>query len=185
MTYAARSGAYPTDQGPRSRVRDEEYLKRIAEAIERIAEAVAGPVIPIEADPLPSYPVLAEDGTEPPRTGASEPHIGCWAGSLYVAVCTYCPATPGQAVDPGASSTWLEHAESSHDLDEQRAALTRHLAHHHQLADPTAALPIWTWSDQPCPRCHAPVGQKCRTVVGRLSTAVHTARWQDHSDRYW
>ena len=47
VTYASRSGAYPTDQGPRSRVRDEEYLRRIAEAIERIAEAVAGAVIPI------------------------------------------------------------------------------------------------------------------------------------------
>ncbi|WP_443607140.1 zinc finger domain-containing protein [Actinoplanes flavus] len=185
VTYPARSGSYPTDYGPRNRIQNEEHLRRIAEALERIADAVAGPVARTEADPLPSYPVIAEDGTDPTWAGRSEPHIACWDGSLYLAVCTRCPAKPGQVVDPSDSSTCLEYADSSYDLDEQRAALTRHLGHHLKLEDPTAALPIWTWSDQPCSRCHAPIGQKCRTAAGRPSTAVHAARWQDHSPQYW
>lgn len=152
--------------------------------MERIAEAVAGPVANRDPDPLPSYPVIDwdDDGSQ---IEVAEPHISRSAGRLFVAVCTYCAEGPRQAADPREPSTWLEYAESSYDLDEQRAALTRHLAHHQRQADPTAALPIWTWSDRTCPRCHAPAEHKCRTVSGRPSTAIHAERWQDHSSQYW
>ncbi|WP_446430676.1 zinc finger domain-containing protein [Polymorphospora lycopeni] len=117
--------------------------------------------------------------------GTPEPHIQCSAGRLYIAVCTYCPEGPGAAADSGEPFTWLEYQESSYDLDEQRAALARHLTHHRKQTDPTAALPIWTWSDHTCPRCHAPAEHECRSSSGRPSTTVHVERWQDNSGNYW
>ncbi|WP_444543342.1 zinc finger domain-containing protein [Micromonospora sonchi] len=117
--------------------------------------------------------------------GVAEPHIQRSGGRLYCAVCTYCPERPGRAANVLEPSVWLEYSESSFDVDEQRAALTRHLNHHRKQADPTAALPIWTWSDHSCPRCHAPAEHRCRTSSGRPSTSVHAERWQDHSDEYW
>jgi len=184
VTHPQRAGTYPTGHGPRSG-QDESYLGRIADALERIADAIAGPVPRNEADPLPDYPVLDVDYTGESRPTAYGPHIGCSAGRLYFAVCTYCPASRGKTADPAVPSTWLEYEDSSYDLDEQRAILTRHLAHHQQQADPTAALPIWTWADEPCPRCHAPAGRACCTTSGRPSSTIHAARWRDYSSRYW
>ena len=184
MAYQRPSGIRATDHRAEFRGQGEDYLRRIAEAVERIADAVAGPVVRDDADPLPSFPVIDWDGTEA-WTDVVEPHIGRSAGSLYYAVCPRCPEAHGKPADPTEPSTWLEHSESSYDLDEQRAALARHLAHHERLADPAAALPIWIWSDQACPRCHAPAEQECRTASGRPSTAVHSSRWRDHSSDYW
>jgi hypothetical protein len=172
---------FPRSDGPD---RGDEYLRRIAEAVERIADAVAGPVTRQAPEALPTYPIVDCDGPSP-ETGVAEPHIQRSAGRLYYAVCTYCPNGPGQAADPREPSTWLEYSESSYDLDEQRAALARHLTHHGKQADPTTALLIWTWSDHLCPRCHAPADHRCRTNSGRPSTAPHAERWQDHSDQYW
>ncbi|WP_157441529.1 zinc finger domain-containing protein [Actinoplanes awajinensis] len=185
MNYQPRAGTYPAGHGPSKTGPDESYLKRIAEALERIADAIAGPVTLLDADPLPDYPVLELDYTAASHTGATGPHIACSSGVLYFAVCTYCPAIRGKAADLADPSTWLENDDSSYDLDEQRVILTRHLDHHRQQTDPTAALPIWTWADQPCPRCHAPTERPCRTTSGRPSTTTHAARWRDHSNRYW
>lgn len=139
----------------------------------------------IAADPLPNYPIAAKGGTGPVVRRIVR--AACRLSGQVALLCGVppMPGGPGQAVDPGDSSTWLEYAESSYELDEQRTALIRHLAHHLQLDDPTAALPSWTWSDQLCPRCHAPAEDKCFAVARRPSTTVHAARWQDHSDRYW
>ncbi|WP_438860728.1 zinc finger domain-containing protein [Actinoplanes cyaneus] len=46
-------------------------------------------------------------------------------------------------------------------------------------------MPIWTWANQPCPRCHAPAERPCRTTSGRPSTNIHATRWQDLSSQYW
>ena len=185
MNYLPRGGHYPTGHGPSSSGQDEGYLKRIAEALERIADAVAGPVTPTEAEPLPDYPVLDVDYTGASRPEVTGPHISCSSGVFYSAVCTYCPAFRSKAPDPADPSTWLEYEDSSYDLNEQRAILARHLDHHRQQADPTAALPIWTWADQPCPRCHASAERPCRTTSGRPSTTIHAARWRDQSSQYW
>ncbi|WP_438268510.1 zinc finger domain-containing protein [Micromonospora peucetia] len=133
---------------------------------------------------MPTYPIVDCDDPSAEVTVA-EPHIQRSDGRLYIALCTYCPDRPGQVADPREPATWLEYGESSYDLDEQRGALTRHLTHHQKQADPTAALPIWTWSDHACPRCDAPPEHKCRTRSGRPSTAVHAERWHDHSGEYW
>jgi hypothetical protein len=162
----------------------DDYLRRIAEAVERIADAVAGPPAAPASAPSPTYPVIDWDDHYQPSVPVAEPHIACSAGRLYYAVCVYCPSGRGQTADPAEPSTWLDYAESSFDLDEQRHALARHLSHHERQADPTMPLPIWTWSDRPCPRCQAPAEQRSRTRSGRTS-AVHAERWQDHSTDYW
>lgn len=184
MAYQRPAGTHATDHRAEPRGQGEDYLRRIAEAVERIADAVAGPLTGDDADPLPTFPVIDWDDMEP-RMDVVEPHVGRSSGRLYYAVCPRCPEARGKPADPAEPSTWLEHGESSYDLDEQFAALARHLAHHEKLADPAAALPIWTWSDHPCPRCHAAAEQECRTASGRPSTAVHSARWRDHSPDYW
>ena len=183
MTSQRSAGTHIADQAE-FRGQGEDYLRRIAEAVERIADAVTGPLPGDDADPLPTFSVIDWDDTAP-RMDVAGPHIRRSAGRLYYAVCPRCPEAHGKPADPAEPSTWLEYVESSYDIDEQFAALARHLAHHEVRADPAAALPIWTWSDQPCPRCHAPAGQECRTASGRPSTAVHAARWRDHSTDYW
>lgn len=125
----ATASTYPTGHGP-SAGKDESHLRRIAEALERFADATAGPVPRIESDPLLDYPVLDIDRTGESRRNAAGPHIGCSSGRLYFAVRTYCPASRRKTADPAVPSTWLEHEDSSYDLDEQRATLARHLAHH-------------------------------------------------------
>ncbi|MEO3781164.1 hypothetical protein ABGB16_31085 [Micromonospora sp. B11E3] len=184
VTYPQRGRPYSALHMTDDLGQGNEYLRRIAEAVERIADKVAGPAAVQEPNALPTYPIIDSDDAHP-ESERPEPHIQRWANQLYYAVCTYCPADPGQVADPCDRSTWLEYEESSYDLDEQRAALTRHLAHHRKQADPTAALPIWTWSDHGCPRCQAPSEHKCRTRSGRPSTAVHAARRQDRSREYW
>jgi hypothetical protein len=184
MASQRHASSHTTTHRAESRGLGEDYLRRIAEAVERIADAVAGPLKRDDADPLPTFPIIDWDDTEP-RMDVVEPHIGRSSGSFYYAVCPRCPERPGKPADPAKPSTWLEYGESSFDVDEQFAALARHLAHHEERADPAAALPIWIWSDQPCPRCHAPAEQECRTTSGRPSTAVHSARWRDHSTDYW
>jgi hypothetical protein len=184
VNYPRRGRPYPTHHRPDDPGPSVEYLRRIAEAVERIADAVTGPVPDPEPDTLPTYPIIDCDGPDPEMV-VGEPHVQRSAGKLYYAVCTYCPAGPGRAATPHEPSTWLEYQESSYDLDEQRAALARHLIFHREQPDPTAALPIWTWSDNPCPRCHAPADHRCRTGSGRPSTAVHAERWRDRSDEYW
>jgi hypothetical protein len=184
VSYPRQTHSYPTFPRSDDDGRGKDYLRRIAEAVERIADAVAGPVVKQKPEILPTYPIIDCDDPSP-ELGVAEPHIQRSAGGFYYAVCTYCPVRPGRAANVREPSTWLEYGDSSVDVDDQRAALARHLAHHRKQADSTAALPIWTWSDHSCPRCHAPAEHKCRTNSGRPSTSVHAERWQDHSDDYW
>jgi hypothetical protein len=102
-------------------------------------------------------------------------------GRLCHAVCSYCSAQPGQSADPRDSWTWLEHDGPSADLDTQLAVLRRHDEHHRQQPDPTATLPIWTWSDRSCPRCPAPTDRRFRTSSGRPRTVIHSGRWHGQS----
>jgi hypothetical protein len=127
----------------------DDYVRRIADAVERIADAIAGPVVVTAAEPSPIYPIVDWDIHD--ASAPAEPHIVRSAGSFYYAVCTYCPAHRARAADPREPSTCLEYADSSESLDDIRAALTRHLGHHQQQNNPVAALPIWTWADRSCP----------------------------------
>lgn len=157
-------------------------LHRIAAALERIADAMAGQPPP-SPDPYPEYPIVDHDAGADAGIPLS-PHIGRFNQRLLFAVCPYCPRASGELADPSNPDTWLEH-DDSYDLDEQRAALSRHLAHHAQQQVDTDPLPIWMWADQSCPRCQAPKGSRCSTDNGRPSTAVHAARWRDDSNLYW
>jgi len=40
VTYPPRAGTYPADHEPKNHSQHQDYLRRIAEAIERIADAV-------------------------------------------------------------------------------------------------------------------------------------------------
>jgi hypothetical protein len=156
-------------------------LERIADALERIADAVAGQISP-DSEPAQEYPIIDHDDRA--SSIPSIPHIGRYNQRLLFALCPYCPRGRDEPALPGNPDTWLEY-ESSHDVNEQCAALTRHLAHHTRLQLDTVPLPIWIWAHQPCPRCHAPKGTRCVTEKGQPSTAVHAARWQDDTELYW
>jgi hypothetical protein len=163
----------------------DEYLRRIAEAVERIADVIAGPLPPAPADSTPEFPIVAMTDRWHPEATVVGPYIAQSRGQFYSAICTYCPASKDLAADPADPSTCLEYEGSSLDLYDFRVALGRHVAHHERQDDPATALPIWTWSDRACPRFAAPAGEPCRTSSGRTSPAVHSGRWQNHSDEYW
>jgi hypothetical protein len=179
------SDPYPTASvKPVTRSADE-YLRRIAEAVERIADTIAGPPSPLAVDPTQDFPIVALNDHWRPEVAVVGPYIAQAHGQFYSAICTYCPASKDQAADPADPSTCLEYESSSLDLDDFRVALGRHIGHHERQEDPAAPLPIWTWSNRACPRCAAPAGDPCRTASGRTSPAVHSGRWQDHSGEYW
>jgi hypothetical protein len=157
-------------------------LHRIAAALERIADTITGQPSP-SPDPVPEYPIVDHD-TDTVADVPATPHVGRYNQRLYFAVCPRCPRAKDKPIDPSNPDTWQEY-EDSYDLDEQRAALTRHLAYHGALTVETDPLPIWVWADQPCPRCQAARGSRCLADRGRTSTAVHAARWRDDSERYW
>lgn len=157
-------------------------IHRIADALERIADAVAGPVV-VPPDPYGHFEIIANETGKLASTPAA-PFIEIYQGRLMRAICIYCPAGRDSAADPQDPDTCLGY-DDSYDLDEQRAALTRHLAHHTKLPDATSPLATWTWEDQTCPRCAAEPGEVCRTERGRPSTAVHSPRWRDHTEDFW
>jgi hypothetical protein len=104
-------------------------LRRIADALERLADAIAGPAAQAP-DPYPQYPVVTLDKDYRPAEVPSTPHIVMSAhGNILSAVCIYCPAGPDIVADAADPDTCLAY-EDGLVLDDYRAALTKHLAHH-------------------------------------------------------
>lgn len=83
----------------------DDYLRRIADAVERIADAIAGPVVVTAAEPLPIYPSSTGTSTAPRRL-LNPTSSGPRARSTTPCAPTARPTTPAQPTRATRQRAW-------------------------------------------------------------------------------